>query len=137
MTLSAIMASCSKNDMPEEPLVTFKTVNWAPDTRRDTILLEFAFQDGDADIDATGTKASIFVRDARFDSTGYTGYAFPKFDERIKDPKKGLTGTCKFIIDRSMAGVPTTPGDSAKFELYIVDLAGHTSNRITTNSIMF
>lgn len=137
--LAALMVGCSKNDMPKEPLIKFRTLNWYPnpDVSRDSIILVFEFQDGDADLDATGKKASIFVRDARFDSTGFTGYAFPEFDSSIKDPKKGLTGTCDFYIDRSMPGVPNQPGDSAKFELYIVDDAGHPSNRITTNSILF
>jgi hypothetical protein len=135
--LSAIMVSCSKDNLPKEPLLKFKSVNWLSTIRRDTILLEFEFQDGDADLDASGKKPSIFCRDARFDSTTFTGYPFPEFDGRIKDPKKGLTGTCKFYIDGSMPGVPNQPGDSAKFELYIVDEAGHKSNRITTNSILF
>ena len=137
-----VLSSCEKNTLSKIPQI--KLEGFGPEIRtvgKDTTTIYFSLTDGDADL-GVGIKAGqydIFINDKRFD-TGFTGYYFPTITNEIKDPKKGLSGTCYFFFTPDLL-LPRTDsihlalGDTTHFELYIVDQAGNKSNHITTGNV--
>jgi len=142
-----ITPSCQKNDLSKIPQIDL--LYCGPSDGKDyvrvnvdTAVLQFSLSDGDADLgNKPGSgKYDIYIRDFRFD-TGYQGYYFPEIDGEIKDPNKGLSGTCTFsFIPPTL--LPRTDsfhiinGDTTHFEVYIMDVAGNKSNHIITGNVV-
>jgi hypothetical protein len=108
---------------------------------RDTIVIRFSLEDGNADLGYDKNQLDnfdIYVRDTRVDT--FTGYFFPEIDDFVKNPQKGVQGTGYFFVFGAFTFVRddslhTATGDTTQFELYIKDKAGNESNRITTGNI--
>jgi len=141
-TLLLAISSCEKTSLSKIPQI--KLEGFGPEIRvvgKDTTTLFFSLQDGDADlgVDIKSGQFDIFINDKRFD-TGFTGFYFPEISNEIKDPKKGLTGSCYFFFTPDLL-LPRTDsvhlalGDTTHFEVYIVDMAGNKSNHITTGNV--
>jgi hypothetical protein len=106
----------------------------------DTAYLYFEYTDGDGDLgkDPNSTSA-IFLMDSR-DST-VRQYPFPIIEaEEAHDPAYGMSGDCLVNIQAATL-IPRpdtlhmTKGDTVRFTTYIVDEAGHESNRFTTPNL--
>ena len=104
---------------------------------KDTVNIQFHLQDGDADLgnDPNSTNYDLYIKDSRYDT--FQGYFFPPIASQVEDPKKGLEGICTFqmlaaLIIPRQDSIHIKQGDTASFELYITDRAGHKSNHITT-----
>ena len=135
----AVMA-CHKNNVSKIPSITLMSAG--PDSIRigDSAYIEFHLIDGDGDL-GTDSGKDVFVKDSRFDTAGFIAYPFPNIDRSIENPAYGIEGTCLFILTPDIFSVRsdtlhTIQGDTASFELYIVDRAGHQSNHIFTPSII-
>lgn len=136
------LSACVKNSMSKIPQIILE--GFGPEIRtvgKDTTTLAFSLTDGDADLGVTIEPGSydIFINDKRFD-TGFTGYYFPTISNEVKDPQKGLKGTCYFFFTPDLLlprldSVHLKDGDTTHFELYIVDRAGNKSNHITTGNV--
>ncbi|MBX2907489.1 MAG: hypothetical protein KF744_15700 [Taibaiella sp.] len=136
------LSSCEKNTMSKIPQI--KLEGFGPEIRtvgKDTTTLAFSLTDGDADLGVNIQAGSydIFINDKRFD-TGFAGYYFPAISNEVKDPQKGLKGTCYFFFTPDLLlprldSVHLKDGDTTHFELYIVDRAGNKSNHITTPDV--
>ncbi len=143
LILVAGFASCKKNTLPNTPKITLAFMT--PDSIRqgsleDTVYIQFELQDGDADLgnDINTQNYDIYLRDMRADT--FVGYFFPEIQEDIKDPKKGLQGTCQFAIYGTLTytrddSLHMATGDTTQFELYIKDRAGNESNHINTGNL--
>lgn len=136
--------SCQKNTVSNVPYISLKY--FGPNIFKistDTLLMEFAFTDGDADLgnDTNKAKYDIYIKDFRFD-TGFVGYYFPEINKTIEDPKKGISGLCLFIfyspniLNLRPDSNHVKFGDTTRFEFYIKDRAGNTSNHINTPVII-
>lgn len=135
------MGACSKQKRySDTPYIEFK--GSSPDSLRagaseDTLFISFRFTDGDADLgnDPASGNYDIFLTDQR-DNTIYT-YFFPNIPDIIRNPEKGMEGTCTFfLLAAFMILRPDRPdGDTARYSLYIKDRAGNQSNTIYTNSV--
>ena len=140
-------SACQKNTVSKIPSIAL--IYFGPDSiklNRDTAFLEFRLTDGDGDLGndpnstATPIKYDIYIKDFRYD-TGFAGYFFPAIDHAIEDPKKGLEGTCLFaflpsILTSRSDSLHLLNGDTTRFEVYIEDRAGDTSNHIFTSNII-
>ena len=144
LTCMVGFAACEKNTVSKIPAISLEY--FGPDIVKmsaDTVFLEFAFTDGNADLgnDPNGTRYDIYIKDFRYD-TGFVGYFFPSIDKSIEDAKKGLSGECLFeffapqILNARTDSIHTKYGDTTHFEFYIMDRAGDTSNHITTGSVI-
>ena len=145
--------SCQKNNVSPTPYITSEyfllSTATSIDTMvkmhlsTDTVLWVFSLTDGDGDLGVDTTKHiyDIYIKDSRYD-TGFVGYVFPAIDQTIEDPKTGLKGTCTFqffspnIITARPDSIHSFVGDTATFELYIMDRAGHKSNHISSKKLI-
>lgn len=144
LTITLFSVSCRQNSMSKVPQIKLKS--FGPESvivNEDTAFLVFDIQDGDADIgrDHRGNVYDIFIKDRRY-NTGFSGYFFPYIDKEVLDPGKGLNATCEFLFEPFLL-IPredsihlTTRRDTVSFEVYIMDLAGNTSNHITTPDLI-
>jgi hypothetical protein len=104
---------------------------------RDTCILIFNFNDGDADV----TKGAIYIRDLRFDTAEPVIYNFPAdIDESMLDPKKGVTGKCTILltpdkVSPRLDSVHLKFGDTTSFEVYVKDAKNNKSNSFITPSL--
>jgi hypothetical protein len=144
LSLIVAAASCKKSSISETPRIGL--VGMFPDTLnsgdyRDTIYIQFTLEDGNADIgwDPGQTQNyDIYIKDARVDT--FTGYFFPQIDDFIRNPKKGVQGNCYFLVLGSFTfvrddSIHAALGDTTQYEIYIKDLAGNESNRISTGPV--
>ena len=146
--------SCQKNTVSPIPYIQMEyfgldygNYNDTPVLFRlpsDTVIMEFTFKDGDGDIgnnDTTKGKYDLYIKDSRFD-TGYAGYTFPQIDQSIENKRYGLSGSIVFeffypnIINARPDSIHTYVADTAQFELYIMDRAGHKSNHLITSRVI-
>lgn len=107
----------------------------------DTLYVGFHFTDGDADLgnSTSSGKHDIFMIDNRF-PTDTTQYYFPSIPGNIKDPEKGMEGDCIFFVPAAiLTGLRDTTvhklRDTTQFSIFIRDIAGHSSNVITTDTL--
>ncbi len=139
-----LFSSCEKNEVSKIPQIVF--LQFSPSiikAGRDTAFMQFSVRDGDADLGVTpgANKYDIYIKDMRFDSANFVGYLFPGIDPGILDPAKGITGTCTFLFIPQLL-YPRTDSpwhykfDTARFEVYITDRAGNSSNRIVTDPLV-
>lgn len=131
-------AGCETDPVfPDEPQIRFVriTPDVATANTADEIQLTIHYEDGDGDLGYVGDPvASLFVIDTRAAFVGNTGrlkdFSFESLTPDTKNPSIQGDITITMI---------TPPYDSAEeplvFEVYLVDRAGHESNRITTTPI--
>lgn len=143
----AILASCEKKSsrFAPEPRITFTGIR--PDSilnlsSEDTVYIRFHFTDGDADLgnDPNTAKKDIFMVDMRFPNDTLSFY-FPSIPNEVKDPEKGMEGDCDFFVPAPfIAGLRDTVvhkhHDTTQFNVFIKDVAGHSSNVITTDTLI-
>jgi hypothetical protein len=147
LILSSFIATtgCKKgsqaSDVPAISLVSVFPDSLRSGAFQDTVTIRFSLLDGDADLGVEqnqNQKYDIYIKDARVDT--FTGYFFPEIAEFIKNPKKGIQGTCTYLVLGSFTytredSIHANFGDTTQFELYIKDVAGNESNHITTGPV--
>jgi hypothetical protein len=126
---------------PTYPVIPALTwVNATPNPVKigtDSLVLKFAFTDGDGDLGEADT--SIFVTDIRPNSinTPFT-YTFNLPTIPSKGSYKQITGN---ISINMFSNNSCRPGrdirDTVSYSIYVKDKAGHKSNTITTPPIIF
>jgi hypothetical protein len=133
-----LISACEKNTVSKIPNLSL--VGFGPaDTIRagiDDPFIVFRFTDGDADI-SNGSSSAVFIRDSRYDT--FAKYDFPKIDESILDPKKGIAAQGVVFPDYPfprLDSIHLTNGDTLYYEMYITDRANNRSNTVTSQSII-
>lgn len=138
-----LFAACQKKAVNSAiPQISFKSLTKDSVTggsANDGIVLSFSFVDGDGDIGTSRTSTTIFMIDSR--DTFMRRYPFPFIeDPEAHDPIDGTQGdgevllTAATLLPRTDT-LHTRRGDTVRFETYIIDNAGHESNRFTTPNI--
>jgi hypothetical protein len=136
-------------NFPDEPFIQFISIS--KDTMRqgifqeDSLTVRFSFQDGDGDIGRASQQDSnnIFFIDERTGTLDNT-FGIPQIPE--EGAANGVEGevrvllfsTCCIYNDGSDPCLPnpSTPFDTLRYRIYIVDQANHKSNEIVTTSII-
>ena len=136
--LPLMATSCIKPpEYPIEPHITFKEINTAfAKPGRDSIIVSFDFTDGDGDLGTEDgdTLISAFMVDRR---TGFPySYQIPFITP--KGTTKAISGTIWItVLPDNFSCRPNRPVlDTISYEIYIVDRAGHESNRIVTPDVV-
>ncbi len=146
LVMTVLFAACQKsaNNSPY-PQITFKYLtpdSVAAASPRDTVYLGFDYTDGDGDLGNPGHNPAsyIYLIDSR-DTSMKQNYPFPDVtDAAAHDPQYGMSGSCLVLIQAATL-IPrsdtlhTNQGDTVQFTTYIVDEAGHESNRFLTPKI--
>lgn len=132
--------SCQRDPVvfPVQPQIEFVSMSpkWVPEFGTLTITLRY--KDGDGDLGGQPDGMSdLFLLDLRDSSRfpqGYDGilrYNMPRFYE-------GSTQSIQGTIQISVPGIArldaNSPAESVAFEIYLIDRAGHESNRVRTDT---
>jgi len=137
------MVSCKKDDtFPVTPEITFVSlVKYVSVSNNDSLELTFDFTDGDGDIGSPESNTSsrdIFaklfeLKNGVFVEANLAApleYRMPYLEPSGNN--KSLKGTVKINIDYNIL----QPNDTIRYELFIKDRAGRSSNTITTSTII-
>ena len=144
-----ILQFCVKPpDYPDEPVITFeslsKNVMYQTPFGQDSVVITFAFTDGDGDLGFQNDEESIFIVDGR-DTFKKPSYRIPYIEQQ--GAGNGISGTISIVVPTTCCIYSTLlpPCDTSKFApqqvdtvfylLKIKDRAGHVSNEITTDPI--
>lgn len=148
--LTTLFAACQKssNNSPY-PQISFKSLT--PDSviagsSTGGVQLSFDYMDGDGDLGSPVKPGQtpppdtyIYLIDSR--DSAKRRYLFPEIsNEDAHNTKDGITGNFVVSIFAStliprLDTLHFTKGDTVKFTTYIVDEAGHESNRFTSPNI--
>lgn len=140
----SFMISCTDEDTyPVTPEISFKSLEkFQKVSQTDSIVLTFSFTDGDGDLGANiydTLSRDIYVKFYELKNGVYVLFADPfgAFNYRMPylEPRgnnKSLKGDVRINVDYNIL----QPNDTVKYELYIKDRAGHTSNTIQSTSII-
>jgi hypothetical protein len=140
------VVGCKKNTKSPIPVLTF--IALSPDSikggsSKDTSYLSFAFADGDGDLgnDPTTGKYDVFLHDVRDSTNDITfRYIFPDIPDDARDPYEGLKGEgviklqAALILPRQDT-LHKKHGDTALYEMWIVDQAQNKSNVVATTPL--
>ena len=133
-------AACQKNNN-SSPYPQISLKGFAPDSVKsglfsDTSFIQLSFFDGDADLTE---NARVKVVDSR-SPADTLNFPFPAVDPALLDPTVGEEGTCFIKIQAAILKIRTDTlhngkGDTLKFTVHVIDVAGHESNRVTTPNL--
>ncbi len=150
-----IIFSCTKPpDYPIEPVIEFKELdrNWMVAGRlpTDSIWITFSFTDGDGDLGNNDTIHDVYLKDTRFPDIPLVNpsrYKLPLVP--IQGVGNGISGDITLLVYTSCCTFPEGtyiacdtlaylefPIDTLVYEIYIIDRAGHESNRILADPII-
>ena len=136
--------SCKKPNNSPIPFLSF--TGFVPDTiiaglNESKAHLLFHFSDGDGDLGNRGpNKYDVFLRDLRDSAYPVMQYTFPPIPDGAIDPIKGVSGDGAIEIIGSTISlradtIHLVQGDTAIFEMWIMDRANHMSNVVTTKPL--
>ena len=148
----AALGCVSPPDYADEPMIVYESMSKTilaafngPDSRQDSIVIQFSFTDGDGDI-SFADSTDIFIKDSRFPDLPPTVLgAFPEIP--ADGTGNGISGDVFFTIinsgqqiccianGRFCAQFEDIPFDTLSYEIYIRDRAGNISNTIQTEQI--
>jgi hypothetical protein len=137
----AVFFSCKKeSNLPPQPAIKFLDFTQRPDSG----FLRLSFTDGDGDINLSreDTNFNFFIR--YFEKRGGTYselFLRPPLNYRIRDinptvQKKPLEGIIKVKWKAPYYNPFLRNGDTIRYDFYLVDIAGNTSNTETTGDII-
>jgi len=136
--LVILVAACTrKPDFPVEPEITAANVSKSLVVSGvDSLVVSIDFRDGDGDIGLKNNESDVnaYLIDSR---TGFAlTYKIPYISSA--DNPQAISATVWFTIHPfSLNCRPTyTTFDTVSYEIYIVDRAGHESNRMSTPEVV-
>ncbi|MCX8112526.1 MAG: hypothetical protein N3E49_04930 [Bacteroidia bacterium] len=105
-----------------------------------TIVITIRYKDGDGDLGGqTNGSPDLFLIDLRDSSrfpAGYDGilrYNMPRFYE---GPPQSIQGSIEITVPAVARLDPNDPSENIAFEIYLIDRAGHESNRVRTDAAL-
>lgn len=139
------MFSCKRDKYPEEPVLTFKSQskNTMKQNGTDSMVLTFAYTDGDGDISNDSTD-NIFLLDKRTELILAT-YRFPNDnDTKPGEFRKGelqliVYSGCCIYNDPNFGSCIANPNqslDTLRYLIEVKDRSGKTSNRIESEDLI-
>ncbi|PZF74358.1 hypothetical protein [Taibaiella soli] len=139
-----LFAACKKNSNSMSPIPAIRFESMTPDSLKaasgeDSVFITFHLTDGDADLgnNPSGQNKDIFFYDSRDTTQLFYSSFFPNIPGELKNASTGMEGDCTVFINSAFIAsrpdsIHQTLGDTLHFIIYIKDVAGHESNRITT-----
>ncbi len=122
---------------PDQPKISFVSITPEVATAftADEIQVTIHYEDGDGDLGYVGDPVNnLFLTDMRAAFVGnpgrVSGFSFESLTPDTKNPS--IQGDITVTLTTPPYDVAEEP---LKFEIYLVDRAGHESNRITTTGI--
>ncbi len=137
-----LFTACKKtNDVSEIPHITYKSLIQYKDAGKDTMLvLTFEYEDGDGDLGSNdpNDKNIIITFFEKQNGEFNAVHLVPPFDAATpyltpSSRNKSISGE---ISDYLTTLPPFVTNDTIKFQVYIIDRAGHKSNTIETNEVV-
>lgn len=103
----------------------------------DTLLFQFRFKDGDADVN--GGKAKVVFKNILDTAAVEVDYPFPEISA-VLNPIKGINGLALISLDANaiLFQIPDTSktSDVHLYDVYMQDDAGNKSNVLRTDSVL-
>ena len=130
-----LLVSCSKEteEISATPEITFETIS--PGTVKefaDSVVIQLTYTDGDGDLGENGSGIeNAFITDSRNNLT----YTFRIRQLAPDNANVIIRGKLNIVVPAVALVNTTSTSETATFEVYIKDRAGHQSNTITTSSV--
>lgn len=138
-------------DYPDEPVIAFQSLSKnsirQSSLGADSVVITFAYTDGDGDLGFTDTSSSIFIVDGR-DSFQKPSYRIPSVG--TQGAGNGISGEISIVVPNTCCIYPISSGvppcdasnfapqatDTVFYFIKIQDRSGHMSNEIRTEPII-
>ena len=141
------LQSCQKEDsLPVTPSIEFKSLEkfTAVNAGIDSLVLTFAFEDGDGDIgfpDSDTSSRDIFVKlfekqNGVFVPIVFTDTLLFTYRMPYLEPTGNNSSLKGDVVISYLGYLLGVPNDTVRYQLYIRDRAGHISNTITTTEVV-
>jgi hypothetical protein len=141
---ATLLYSCKKSEAPPSaPQIALLDVtprSVVAANPEDTVFISMSFEDKNGDV-GVGTSTSdydLFLIDSR--DSSQIGYRIPQLPSETNEEKPGLKGTIILAVEAFGLILREdslhTETDTLSWKIYIKDLAGHTSNTITTPEVV-
>ena len=147
-----MLFSCTKPpDYPIEPVLEFNRLSRNSMkqgfTNNDSIVVTVNFTDGDGDLGHTDSTIDIFVKDTRIPDASPLPFKMPFVP--VQGVGNGISGEISILTyntcciyegiynpcDFTEPAVTEYPVEPLIYEIFIMDRAGHESNRVLTDTI--
>lgn len=141
LTSLSILVACRRDPIVFSIIPQIEYVSVSPTVVQEfgAIVITIRYKDGDGDIGGQpDNKPDLFLIDLRDSSQfpeGYDGilrYNMPRFYE---GPPQSIQGTIEITVPGIARLNPNVPSESVQFEIYLIDRAGHESNRVRTDTV--
>lgn len=136
-----LLGSCRKAPLVFAVEPQIEVVQISPKTVPEfgELQITLRYKDGDGDLGGQPDgRADLFLLDLRDSSSfpaGYDGvlrYNMPRF---LEGPPQSIQGTIEITVPGIARLNPNAPREAVAFEIYVIDRAGHESNRDRTDSV--
>lgn len=130
-----LLVSCSKEteEISATPEITFETIS--PGTVKefaDSVVIQLTYTDGDGDLGENGSGIeNAFITDSRNNLT----YTFRIRQLAPDNANVIIRGKLSIVVPAVALVNSSSTSETATFDIYIKDRAGHQSNTITTSSV--
>lgn len=136
-----VFAGCRRDPIVFSTVPQIEYVSISPKVVQEfgAIAVTIRYKDGDGDLGGQpDNKPDLFLIDLRDSSrfpAGYDGilrYNMPRFYE---GPAQSIQGTIEITVPGIARLNPNAPSEPVQFEIYLIDRAGHESNRVRTDTV--
>ena len=130
-----LLVSCSKEteEISATPEITFETIS--PGTVKefaDSVVIQLTYTDGDGDLGENGSGIeNAFITDSRNNLT----YTFRIRQLAPDNANVIIRGKLSIVVPAVSLVNSSSTSETATFDIYIKDRAGHQSNTITTSIV--
>lgn len=126
--------SCTKESDPLDPVPSIELVDVAPDQvveYQDSIIFTISYKDGDGDLGENDPDVkNVYVKDLR----NQVEYKFRLQQLAPDDANIPIQGTFTIVLPHT-AIIGTDNTETVKYQIYVTDRSGNTSNTVTTADI--
>ena len=147
LVVAVTLQSCEDNsNLPVTPGIEFKSLDKfsSVSTGIDSLVLTFSFEDGDGDIgfpESDTSSRDIFVKlfekqNGIFVPVVFTDTLLFTYRMPYLEPTGNNSSLKGEVIISYLGYLIGVPNDTVRYEVYIRDRAGHTSNTITTSEVV-
>lgn len=136
-----IIAACRRDPIVFSVIPQIEYVSVSPKVVQEfeAIMITIRYKDGDGDLGGQpNNNPDLFLIDLRDSSRfpdGYDGilrYNMPRFYE---GPPQSIQGTIEITVPGIARLDPNASAEPLLFEIYLIDRAGHESNRVRTDTV--
>lgn len=139
--LTILLGGCRREPLvfAVEPQIEILSISPKTVPEFGELRITLRYKDGDGDLggqpDGRANLFLIDLRDSALFPEGYDGllrYNMPRF---LEGPPQSIQGTIEITLPGIARLNPNSPQEAVAFEVYILDRAGHESNRARTDTV--